>query len=186
MRVGDTLFRRGDACVAAFIVQTGVVRLVGDDHGGDLADEHVEIPEEDDADTHVDPRPFGDARAAVRDASERSSLSESPPLATELLVVVGNDDDAHRARIRGRARVAALGPGDACGFAALRAHPRHCAAPSGSARRRRRRRPRPAGWVTVWELGMKDFHQTVGYAVDDKRHRFAALLRRRAAPRSPA
>ena len=24
---------------------------------------------------------------------------------------------------------------------------------------------------------MKDFHQTVGYAVDDKRHRFAALLR---------
>ena len=29
------------ACVAAFIVQTGVMRLVGDNHGGDLADEHV-------------------------------------------------------------------------------------------------------------------------------------------------
>ena len=29
----------------------------------------------------------------------------------------------------------------------------------------------------MWELGLKDFHQTAGYAVDDKRHRFAALLR---------
>ena len=70
--------------------------------------------------------------------------------------------------------VAELGPGDACGFAAL-PHPGcgavwQCSASAAAS-------PSPAGWVTVWELGMKDFQQTAGYAVDDKRHRFAALLR---------
>ena len=174
VRVGDTLFRRGDACVAAFIVQTGVVRLVGDDHGGDLADEHVEIPEEDDAGHPRDaragssrPRPFGDARAsaAVRGGSF-SSLSGTTKTGTANRRAPGA---ASGSRV-----VAELGPGDACGFAAL-PHPGcgavwQCSASAAAS-------PSPAGWVTVWELGMKDFQQTAGYAVDDKRHRFAALLR---------
>ena len=162
VRVGDTLFRRGDACVAAFIVQTGVVRLVGDDHGGDLADEHVEIPEEDDAGFRF---PFGDARAAVRGGSF-SSLSGTTKTGTANRRAPGA---ASGSRV-----VAELGPGDACGFAAL-PHPGcgavwQCSASAAAS-------PSPAGWVTVWELGMKDFQQTAGYAVDDKRHRFAALLR---------
>jgi hypothetical protein len=69
--------------------------------------------------------------------------------------------------------VAELGPGDACGFAAL-PHPGcgatwQCSALAAAS-------PSPGAWVTVWELGLKDFHQTAGYAVDDKRDRFASLL----------
>ena len=181
VRVGDTLFRRGDACVAAFIVQTGVVRLVGDDHGGDLADEHVEIPEEDDADTRSRPRPFGDARAAVRDASSRRVVGVGK-VDARMAVRGGSFSSSSGTTTTRNAPgadsglrvVAELGPGDACGFAAL-PHPGcgavwQCSAAAAAS-------PSPAGWVTVWELGMKDFHQTVGYAVDDKRHRFAALLR---------
>lgn len=166
VRVGDTLFRRGDACVAAFVVQTGTLRLVGDDHGGELADEHVEIPEEDDAGHR--PRPFGDARAsaAVRGGSFSSFSSGTTKTGTANRGAPGAGS--------GSRVVAELGPGDACGFAAL-PHPGcgavwQCSASAAAS-------PSPAGWVTVWELGLKDFHQTAGYAVDDKRHRFAALLR---------
>ena len=139
VRVGDTLFRRGDACVAAFIVQTGVVRLVGDDHGGDLADEHVEIPEEDDADTRRT-EPFGDAgrRRRRRGASRRRRVLDSQNRAGGASV--------RRTRDRARRRGRAWSPSSA---RATRAGSRRCrtpgAAPSGSARRRRRRRPRPRG-----------------------------------------
>ena len=174
VRVGDTLFRRGDAFVAAFVVQTGTLRLVGDDHGGELADEHVEIPEEDDAGHPRDaragssrPRPFGDARAsaAVRGGSFSSSSGTTK---------TGTANRGAPGAGSGSRVVAELGPGDACGFAAL-PHPGcgavwQCSASAAAS-------PSPAGWVTVWELGLKDFHQTAGYAVDDKRHRFAALLR---------
>ena len=165
VRVGDTLFRRGDACVSAFVVQTGTLRLVGDDHGGELADEHVEIPEEDDAGHR--PRPFGDARAsaAVRGGSFSSFSSGTTKTGTANRGAPGAGS--------GSRVVAELGPGDACGFAAL-PHPGcgatwQCSALAAAS-------PSPGAWVTVWELGLKDFHQTAGYAVDDKRDRFLSLL----------
>ena len=175
VRVGDTLFRRGDLCVGAFVVQTGVLRLVGDDHGGELADEHVEIPEDDDDENGDDggprrPRPFGDERVRSRLAETRvSGVSAAGSAAAK------NQTDARAAPGAGVGLrvVAELGPGDACGFAAL-PHPGcgatwQCSALAAAS-------PSPGAWVTVWELGLKDFHQTAGYAVDDKRDRFASLL----------
>ena len=167
----DTLFRRGDACVAAFIVQTGVVRLVEDDHGGDLADEHVEFRKKT---TRV-----RRATAALRDARRRfgrrasSSMSVSTPgrrfpagassssgttttsTGHRVGVARGRRAGPRRVRVRGvaaprvRRRLAVLGVGGGV------------AAP---------------GWVSVWGLGMKASGRRRG-AVDDERHRFAALLR---------
>ena len=171
VRVGETLFRRGDACVAAFVVQTGALRLVGDDHGGELKDEHVEIPEEDEDEKDERgqrrPRPFGDAGAGVRLAEIRVSAGSAVASSTK------NQTRAAPGSGSGLRVVAELGPGDACGFAAL-PHPGcgatwQCSALAAAS-------PSPGAWVTVWELGLKDFHQTAGYAVDDKRDRFASLL----------
>ena len=172
VRVGETLFKRGDLCVAAFVVQTGALRLVGDDHGGELADEHVEIPEEDEDENGDDdgkrrPRPFGDERVCSR-------LAETAAVSGVSVAKNQTNTRAAPGADVGLRVVAELGPGDACGFAAL-PHPGcgavwQCSASAAAS-------PSPAGWVTVWELGLKDFHQTAGYAVDDKRHRFAALLR---------
>ena len=171
VRVGETLFRRGDACVAAFVVQTGALRLVGDDHGGELKDEHVEIPEEDEDEKDERgqrrPRPFGDAGAGVRLAEIRVSAGSAVASSTK------NQTRAAPGSGSGLRVVAELGPGDACGFAAL-PHPGcgatwQCSALAAAS-------PSPGAWVTVWELGLKDFHQTAGYAVDFKRDRFASLL----------
>jgi hypothetical protein len=145
VRVGETLFKRGDLCVAAFVVQTGALRLVGDDHGGELADEHVEIPEEDEDENGDDdggprrPRPFGDERVCSR-LAETARSPVYPP----------RDPPSRRikptpAPRRARASVCAWSPSSA---RATRAGSRRCrtpgAAPPGSARLWRRRRPRPA------------------------------------------
>ena len=172
VRVGETLFKRGDLCVAAFVVQTGALRLVGDDHGGELADEHVEIPEEDEDENGDDdggprrPRPFGDERVCSR-------LAETAAVSGVSVAKNQTNTRAAPGAGVGLRVVAELGPGDACGFAAL-PHPGcgatwQCSALAAAS-------PSPGAWVTVWELGLKDFHQTAGYAVDDKRDRFASLL----------
>ena len=177
VRVGDTLFRRGEPFTAAFVVQTGVLLLTGDDHGGELADEHVEIPEEEDIEDGLvgegkseRPRPFGDAGARAA----RAELSRAHPGTAPVAERVAARPFSAPGAGSGSRVVAELAPGDACGFAAL-PHPgcgatwqctASAAASPGS----------PGAWVTVWALGVTDFFQTAGYAVDDKRHRFASLL----------
>ena len=185
VRVGDALFRRGEPFIAGFVVQTGALRLIGDDHGGELADEHVEIPEDipaslPDCALGARPRPFGDAGAhPARAEPSRASASLSRGAGRTSVVAFAKRHRAPGAGSGSRV-VAELGPGDACGFAAL-PHPGsgatwQCSAAAAAAP------GSPGAWVTVWELGLKDFSQTAGYAVDDKRDRFASLLRPETCP----
>jgi CRP-like cAMP-binding protein len=146
VRVGDSLFRVNDQFTAAYVVQRGTLWLVGDDHGGELGDEHVEIPEDEDA---------------------RTRASEAPAAAAA---------HAHRAPGAGSARrvIAELAAGDSCGFAAV-AHPTlgaswTCSAIAAASP------DSPGSWVTVWELRSDDFFSTAGDAMDAKRDRFDALL----------
>ena len=163
IKVGDFINRRGDKFTGAYVVERGTVRVVGDAHGGEFGNEHVEIPEEaGDVSTH------GGLRHAFGGDCDAQAL-------TAAAIKAAHSQDHRAPGGNSGLRIAAeLTSGDTSGFAAL-SHPGSgtiwtcssiaCASPSS-----------PGNYVTVWDLSLTDFFQSAGYAVDDKRDRFLPLL----------